>query len=59
MSRSPLPTCPTCHGAGDIEHRVAYWFRGAPAILLEYSPCPCTYSPIPEEMERFEDWTKR
>lgn len=55
MKAYPSPTCPACHGSGEIEHRVHYLWQGQPAELIEYEPCPCTAH---RAFEPEEDWSK-
>lgn len=50
MPRFALPTCPDCHGDGEIEK----WFECAAYATVTWEPCPCTFRPVAEE----EDWTK-
>lgn len=49
MPRFALPTCPQCHGEGEVEE----WTECATYACVYYFPCPCTFREPPEE-----DWTK-
>lgn len=69
MPRFALPSCPRCHGDGEIETFTAVNPQAHPAtdgttlhyadlVAIRYEPCPCTTNPLVNAIEEYEDWTK-